>query len=66
MVWVGPPLFSNAPSLGSVLFISPEPSKLQVLSLLRLYPFEVIVPEQFPPEELFATMLFWRVAVKPE
>ena len=58
MVSVGPPLFCKGPSLGSVLFRSPLFLKLQVLSLLMLYPFEVTLPEQFPPEGLFATMLF--------
>jgi hypothetical protein len=48
-----------------VLFRSPVPLKVQVLSLLRLWPFEVTVPAQFPPEGLFATMLFWIAAVPP-
>lgn len=62
MVWVGPPLSWRGPSIGSVLLRSPGPLKLHLLSLLRLYPFEVSVPSQFPPE-LFATMLFCRVVV---
>ena len=65
MVLVGPPLYCRGPSMGSVLFKSPVLLKLQVLSLLRLWPWEVIVPLQFPPELLLATMLFLRVAVPP-
>ena len=60
MVCVGPPLFCRGPSMGSVLFRSPIFVKLQVASPLRLKPFEVIMPMQFPPA-LFATILFWRV-----
>src|SRR5437867_2451656 len=62
MVLVGPPFHCSGPSMGLVLFTSPGPLKLQEPSLLRLYPFEVTLWKQFPPE-LFATILFWRVAV---
>src|ERR1700692_3500546 len=62
MVMVGPPLSCSGPSLGLVLFRSPEPLKLQEPSLLRLWPFELtLFLKQFPPE-LFATILFWSVA----
>src|SRR5215208_5925174 len=57
MVWVGPPLLANGPSKGSVLTKSPPAVNPQVLPLSRLLPFEVIAPLQFPPSELFATIV---------
>ena len=45
------------------MFRSPASAKAQLPSLLRLWPSEVIAtPEQFPPERLFATMVFCRWA----
>ena len=45
-VKVRPPLFCNGPSIGSVRIWSPGPvKKPPAVSLLRLYPSEVTVPE---------------------
>src|SRR5207302_4927661 len=44
-VKVGPPLFCNGPSIGSVLIWSPGPLRRPAqLSLQRLYPWEITVP----------------------
>src|ERR1700693_570073 len=56
---VAPPLLCSAPSLAFFPLRSPSPLKLHVLSLLKLYPSDVMVPAQFPPFPLFATILFW-------
>ena len=46
-VCVGPPLNARGPSRGSASFRSPGPVKLELLSLLRLWPDDTIVPLQF-------------------
>lgn len=58
-VWVAPPLSWSGPSFGFVPLRSPGAAKPHVLPLSRLWPWEVIVPEQLPPELLFATMVFF-------
>src|SRR5262245_8876448 len=43
--------------------MSPEPEKPQVFALSRLWPLEVIAPEQLAPKVLFATIVFFSVIV---
>src|SRR5262249_15464632 len=66
-VWVGPPLFCNGPSFGSMALRSPAPPKLQLPSLSRLCPWEVMAPLQSPPVEavLCATIVFFRATRPP-
>src|SRR3990172_6786730 len=65
-VWVVPGgLRARGPRRGLVLLRSPLPPKAQVASLLRLLPLEVMVPEQFPPEVLLATMVFFKFKAPP-
>ena len=62
-VKVGPPLFCNGPTIGSVLIWSPGPLRRPAqLSLQRLYPWEITVPLSLsmfgPTSPLFRTVFF--------
>lgn len=61
IVSVGPPLFCKGPSTGSLLI----PGQA-VSGQLRLPPPSVMMPEQFPPVGLLATIVFSSVTVYPE
>src|SRR5438128_1259344 len=61
IVSVGPPLFWSAPSIGSAEVIPPQSDP----GYCRLAPASVIAPPQFPPDRLFATMVFESVSVPP-
>ena len=64
MVCVRPPFLARGPSFGLVLLWEPllEPQP-QVAPLSRLVLPLVMVPEQFPPAALLATIVFFRVTV---
>ena len=50
--------------MGLTLLVSPEPESLQLLPLSRLWPPEMgDPPAQFFPGVLFATMVFFSVAL---
>src|SRR5712691_6526788 len=63
-VWVGPPLSAREPRRGSVFCRSPGAVKPQVLSLLRLWPAEVMLPMQ-SSGVLLATIVFFGVDDPP-
>src|SRR3954470_16023521 len=64
IVWVGPPLLAKVlASLGLVLFLEVGWMNRQVRSLEMLKPLSVIVPWQFPPEGLLATIVLRSLAV---
>ena len=67
MLLVGPPFFCKLPKPAGVLFKSPVclNEVAQEASSDRLYPCDVIVPAQFPPDPVLATMLFLTISVPP-